>query len=388
MSSRKCRRPKRGERNFLPQTFQVPDRHGGLPFNYFRPGNGAKPVPFGRGHQTPGSAIYNAWKALIAGQPVKALPDRAPIERTRNGTWDFVIELYIASDAFTGLTDQTANLRSIKIIREVMKFGRVMVAETDPDEIRTFIETIKTNDTPEKKKASGIPYGGYGCAKNLRNVWSLLYQMAIRKKLATANPIRDIERPKGDNPDGHADWPEDWIAQYKHAHPKGSLPRAALDIGLETGMRVSDIALAGPAWIEADDNGDPLLSFIPRKTAKHGEQARCFVPLSNELQDTIAATKVVGRNSWLVAEQGGSFTARYLSECFGKWIKAAGLPDEAVAHGLRKSFVRRMIDRGVTVDDVAAMSGHQDRKLVLFYARKRNRRLGAVRGRDAINMAA
>jgi len=388
MLSTSSKRPRRGERKFLPQTFQVPDRHGGAPFNYFRPGNGAKPVPFGRGHQTPGSAIYAAWKALIAGQPVAPVTDRTPIERTRDGTWDFVIEAYLASDVFKVITDKTANLRSIKIIREVMKFGGVLVAETDPDAIATFIELIKNNDTPESKKASGIPYGGYGTAKNLRNVWSRLYQMAIRKKLATANPIRDIERPKGDNPDGHADWLEIEIARYKRFHKKGSLARLALDGLLETGMRVSDMALAGPAWIETDDNGDPLLSFIPRKTAKHGEKARCFVPLSNELQATIAATTVVGRDRWLVADQGGSFTARYLSECFAKWIHAAGLPDHCVAHGLRKSFVRRMIDRGVSENDVAGMTGHQDMKLVRFYAAKRNRRLGAVRGRDAINMAA
>jgi integrase len=97
-------------------------------------------------------------------------------------------------------------------------------------------------------------------------------------------------------------------------------------------------------------------------------------PISNELHAAGAATKVVGKDRWLVTVTGKPFSASYPGDCLAQWIDEAGLPECCTPHGLRKSFVRRMIDAGHQPSDVAAMTGHQDLELVMFYARQRDKR--------------
>jgi hypothetical protein len=53
-------------------------------------------------------------------------------------------------------------------------------------------------------------------------------------------------------------------------------------------------------------------------------------------------------------------------------IAAAGLPDECVLHGLRKSAVSAPIDAGCTPHQAVAITGHQTMRMLEEYAKRRD----------------
>jgi integrase len=64
-------------------------------------------------------------------------------------------------------------------------------------------------------------------------------------------------------------------------------------------------------------------------------------------------------------------------------IKAAGLPDRCVPHGLRKAAARRLAEAGCSEKQIAAVTGHTTLKEVARYTRAANQeRLAA----DAVDM--
>jgi integrase len=160
----------------------------------------------------------------------------------------------------------------------------------------------------------------------------------------------------------------------------------AVMVAVETGLRVSDLCRVG----DGDVDRDGLISLIAHKNRRYGEKARVNVPVSDALAVALAATPTVvpiGARQWLWTVTGKAFSDDYLGECISGWAREAGVPGRSV-HGLRKTFVRRMIDAGHHPNDVAAMTGHQDLKLVMFYADKRDKRLSALRVKAASKGAA
>jgi len=354
----------------------VPDRHGGQPFNYFRR-KGHKDVPLPRGNQrTP--EFLAAYRVAITGTPLPNVVRKELDRSCRAGSWNAMIAAYMATDEYRRLVKKDDRLRAFKVMREDMKLGDALVAETDFVVVGQYIDKVKQK-TP-------------GWARGLRTTLSLLCAQAILHKLLTANPIREIPRPVLANVDGIHDWTDDEIAKYEKHHKTGTMARRALDIGVETGLRLSDLHRVGDEHVD----GDGLISLIPWKTRRLGERARVFIPVTDKLTASAAAMTVVvpingkrqDHRRWLSTVTGKPFSADYLGECFAKWIDEAGLPAHCTAHGLRKSFVRRMINAGHSVTDVAAMTGHQDLALVMFYARQRDQRLAGLRVKAAGKKAA
>jgi integrase len=349
-------------RKFYAGTYQVPDRAGGLPFNIMRKCPGAK-LPRGS-QETP--QFRAAYFAALAGKPVvEMMPAK---RKVRDGTWGAMMIAHEHSNDYAILVKKDDRQRAFKEIREEMHLGDVLVAQTDFVLVAEYIDTVK------QKTA--------GWARILRSNLSVLCSVAIARGHINANPIREIKRPELANIDGLHDWTEPEIAQYEAHHLAGTMARYALDVGLETGLRLSDMHRVGDQHVDADG----LVNLIPWKTRKLGERARVFIPVTDKLRMSAAAMDVVvpiggkpATATWLVKPSGGAFTADYLGENFAKWIDEAKLPKHCTPHGLRKAFVRRHIDAGESPEDVAVMTGHQDLALVMFYARKRNQRLAALR---------
>jgi site-specific recombinase XerD len=363
----------------LPHTFQVPDRHGGLPRNYLRCPAGQKPISFGRGPQSR-PEIIDRWHELMAEHWSAPRERKERVQRAyRAGTWNAMIDIYRRHSSYRDLDDKSSKKkkeRMFAMIRETrenggLEHGDILVRQTDVNALAEYIDALGQKFWSE--------------AKEIRIVFSTLFNFAVAQKLVAVNPISQIKRPTTDNPDGHRDWSEDEITRYKRRHPEGSVARVALEIALETGMRLGDVVRAGQKMgVNQGIVGGDMLSFIADKIKYLGERARCNVPISSTLRQALAARRVPGVNQWLLSETGKPIPAKRLSKLFGEWIDEAGLPDHCVAHGLRKSFVRRMIDGGVEPHDVAAMTGHQDLELVMFYGRQRDKRIAGERGRKAM----
>jgi integrase len=73
----------------------------------------------------------------------------------------------------------------------------------------------------------------------------------------------------------------------------------------------------------------------------------------------------------LIGDRNGRpITSGWLSGLIGEAARAAGLPSECVAHGLRKAALRRLAEGGATTKEIAAVSGHQSLSEIERYTRK------------------
>ena len=66
--------------------------------------------------------------------------------------------------------------------------------------------------------------------------------------------------------------------------------------------------------------------------------------------------------------------AATLSVLIAVAAKAAGLPAECVAHGLRKAALRRLAEHGATSKEMQAVSGHKTLAEIERYTRQADQR--------------
>jgi site-specific recombinase XerD len=63
--------------------------------------------------------------------------------------------------------------------------------------------------------------------------------------------------------------------------------------------------------------------------------------------------------AFLTTQYGRPFTMSPFTHWFKECVRAAGLPEEASFHGLRKSAARRLAEAGCSVKVIAAITGHR-----------------------------
>ena len=71
------------------------------------------------------------------------------------------------------------------------------------------------------------------------------------------------------------------------------------------------------------------------------------------------ATGAMSHMSLLTKQDGSSFDSAGLGTWFGEVSEQAGLPEECVLHGLRKTAARTLAEVGGTPHEIAAITGHK-----------------------------
>ena len=71
----------------------------------------------------------------------------------------------------------------------------------------------------------------------------------------------------------------------------------------------------------------------------------------------------------LTTGKGKAFDATYFGAWFARAIEAAGLPNECVLHGLRKSGCVMLAEAGCTTEEIKAISGHASDAMVAHYTK-------------------
>lgn len=97
------------------------------------------------------------------------------------------------------------------------------------------------------------------------------------------------------------------------------------------------------------------------------------MPLHPDLAEAIAATPVIGSDTYLVTSFGKPFTANGFGNKMREWCDEAGLPDCA-SHGLRKLCLTRLAVAGCTAFEIASISGHKDLREIQIYVEAANRK--------------
>ena len=238
--------------------------------------------------------------------------------------------------------------------------GHRLVRDLPPDKARKIIQEIGVNRP--------------AMANLTRAVLRRLFSFAVAIGQRRDNPF--IAAPKYKIGTHHT-WTDEQLAAYEKCWPLGSRERLAFDVLLYTAQRVGDVVR-----MQRSDIRNDVITVVQQKTG-----AEVFVPLHPALARSIKAGPSKG--VYLIGDRNGRpVNRRTLSVLISVATKAAGLPAECVAHGLRKAALRRLAEHGATSKEMQAISGHRTLAEIERYTRQADQRrlakaaIGALPDKD------
>ena len=315
------------------------DRHGKARYYFRRPG--FKQVPL------PGLPWSNDFMEKYDAALAHASPVVIGIRRTRPGTVDDAVARYHGSVAFAGLALTTRSKRRAVLERFRVEHGDKRIGKLRPDHIGNLLRKLR-------------PFAQRNVLKALRALMSF----AVSDGLVEVDPTMGIKLDRIKDTGGFETWSETQIEIYRNRHKLGTRARLALELLYGTMQRRGDVVCLGRQHIQHGN-----LSLRQQKTG-----AQVDIPVLPELEDAIDAMPKAEHLTFLVTEFGKPFTA----EGFGNWFrhqcKAAGLPANLSAHGLRKAGATRLAERGCTDHEIMAWGGWTSIKEVQRYTTAANRK--------------
>ena len=336
------------------------DRHGNVRVYYRRKGR-----PKVRLWETPGSAEFAAElehaKLTVAQAKTADDVDGEP------GTLRRLCIDYFCSPAFKMLDADTTQVVRRGILESICRSkhsngverGRLRYAHAKPNHIEEI-----------RDEKMDFPAAADGRVKALRQ----LFAWAVKTKRLRTNPAAEVEYIGGGG-DGHHTWTITQVRKYWAQHPVGTMARLAIDLLLFTGVRRSDVVRLGPPM-----NRNGSLHFtewkgsrmrVKRRGRGEGPKHR-ELPILPQLQASIDATPS-GLFTYLVTSFGKPFTSNGFGNRMKKWCRAAGLPEECTAHGLRKAGATIAAENRATEHHLMAIFGWASARQAAIYTRKANR---------------
>jgi integrase len=261
--------------------------------------------------------------------------------RTKPGTINALAVAYYRSPDFLDLKESTQRVRRNILEKFRSQHGDKPVKGLARKHVGEIIGAMAK--TPE-------------AANNLLKVLRLILGYAISLDMIESNPAAAVKKYKSRS-EGHHPWTKQEIAQFESFHAIGTRARLALALGLYTGQRKGDVIHMG--WQHVADG---MIAVDQEKTT-----TKLKIPISAELTAVLAQLPRTNM-TFLVTERGAPFT----SAGFGNWFRdqcdLASLPNCSF-HGLRKSCATRLADKGCSVHEIAAITGHRSLSLIAHYTR-------------------
>jgi integrase len=184
----------------------------------------------------------------------------------------------------------------------------------------------------------------------------ILLNFAVDDGLIKASPAAKFkELPVGE----WRAWADDECAKFERRWAPGTMQRRAYAIALYTGQRKRDQISRTRA--HRKDGG---IEVVQSKT---GEEL--WIPEHRELTAELARG-VAGTGPLLFTPtQGKPFDENYYGAWMADAIDKAGLPDDCVLHGLRKTAARKLAELGLAEGDIQAITGHVTSRMVAKYVK-------------------
>jgi Site-specific recombinase XerD len=330
--------PLRGSKSGLPKYVYVQRIGGHTYYRFRRKGGGSVRLPGSPGTQE----FHAAYASLLIEGP-------KDIGRYSPGSVAYTIHLYYQSAKFAQLSDGTKRDYRRYLDRLDRSVGERGIESIDEAYVHQIFDKLKT--TPS-------------AANHTVAVMRTLFQFAMKRKIIKSDPTTGIERlPDGDP---YERWPVEAIERFRAS---ASPPmRLALDIGLYTGQRLSDVIAM--KWSDYDGE---RIRVVQQKTGAilsirlHHGLKQAFKKLSRDAE-TI-----------LTSRSGRPFHPRVFSRDFMDARIKAGLPAGYSFHGLRHTAAAILAENGATGPEIQAITGHKSLKLVEHYIRQADQELQADR---------
>lgn len=327
------------------------DRHGRERW-YFRRNGWSIPLP------DPSTKEFNA--AYEAAKKKSEMSKESPVITAKRGTLDYAKELYYASAEFNNLA--SSSRRRMRYVLDALcnrkgssgvRYGEGSIAR------------IKRSDVFKwRDEMAGRP----GAANMLVSVLSMWFNFCVNRDLRSDNPARGIKPLKiGEI----RDWTNDELLRFEEKWPLGTLERTGYALALYTAQRRSDLVKA--KWADIEDDG---IWVTQNKTG-----TRIWIPLHPELQRALDANPRIGRGKTILCgARGHALNPIYFGHIMAKAIDVAGLSEECVLHGLRKTSARIVAEVG---GKVGSITGHLSSAMERLYSRRADQRNNAVVAIDA-----
>jgi integrase len=332
------------------------DRYG-KPRYYLRLPN-QKPVPLPGLPWSP--AMMAGIEAAMAGLPIpSATAVTIGANRTKPGTLNEAIVRFYDHDLFTNL----GRAHQMRHRQKLEKFRQELTADNVPRGERQ-LHTLTHERLMKVVRAIDSAAG----QRHLLNALRALMKFCRTAGLVQIDPTDGLKGKRRPSTGGFKRAGEDEIAQYQAHHALGTMPRLALEIMLNTGLRRSDAVLLSRAHIRAG-----VITLKPQKT-RNVTGVTVTIPVHSDLQAAIDAMPT--KELMLLTTGTGK---PYSAAGFGNWFRdqcvAAGV--EFRAHGLRKAIAVRLVHQGMTPHQIAAITGHKDLREIELYAAEFNRTVAA-----------
>jgi integrase len=307
------------------------DRHGRLRRYVRRPGSRRVALPGLVGSPE----FMQAYQDAMAGAVLRPRVAKA-------GTLAALAVEFFASTEFANLKPSSQAIYRAALASVIERDGHRLVRDLPADKARKIIQEIGAEHPAMANLTRAV----------LRRMFS--FAMAIGQR--RDNPFAAVPKYKIGT---HHTWTDAELGIYEKRWPLGTRERLAYDILLYTAQRVGDAVR-----IQRSDIRNGVISIVQQKTG-----TEVFVPLHPALSRSISAGPAKG--FYLVADRNGRPIKRgALTKLISSAAKAAELPPECVAHGLRKAALRRLAEHGATSKEMQAVSGHKSLSELERYTHK------------------
>jgi integrase len=293
-------------------------RHGKWVF-YFRIGKGERiRLPeYGTPEFDP------AYKAALAGTPLPAQKTQAD---TKSLQW--LVERYMESAKWAGFSVATRKQQGLFFEDTIKKSGNA--------DFRAITRKDMANAVDDRKNTPFL-------ANNFLKAMRGLFSWAAKNDHVAVDPTVGVEGVRAKS-DGFPAWTVEDVAKFCAKYEIGTRPRLAFELLLQTGLRRSDICVAGRQHL----NGNVLTI----RTAKTSTVVTVEFP--DELIKIIGQTKT-GDMAFIVGEKGNPFTKESFGNWFGQCCRDAGVHKSA--HGIRKLSATLAANGGSTTHELMAQFG-------------------------------
>jgi integrase len=314
----------------LPYVKAYCDRHGRLRHYFRRRGSADIVLPGAVGSPE----FMAAYHAAMGSPPKPPNPHAA-------GTLAKLVADYYRSAEFVNLKPASQRLYRLCLDPIAKRDGHRLVRDMPRDKIRKIVEEIAATHK--------------GMANVTAKVLRRLLSYAVDNNWRPDNPATRLKQYRGGT---RHSWTDSDCAAFETRWPLGSRERLAYALLLYLGQRVGDTVR-----MRRQDMRDGCISVVQEKT-----EAALTLTMHSEL--LTALRSYPARGIYLIGDiHGRPFRAAALTNLIRRAARAAGLPPECKAHGLRKSLMRQLAEGGATTKEVAAVSGHKSLTEVERYTR-------------------
>ena len=320
-------------------------RHEKIVF-YFRKGKGERIRLKG----VPGTKEFKAsYDAALMGQPLELETDRVKVKSLR-----WLVERYMDSAKWAGLSVATRKQQSLFFQKAVETSGNANFRHITARDIRAALE--------DRKRTPAL-------ANNFLKAMNGMFTWAVANlEDFPVNPCAGVQRLKNKT-NGFPVWSMAEVDRFCDKWPVGTRARLALELLINSGMRRSDVCVAGKQHLTGN-----IFSMRTQKT-----NTIITVEFSETLLETISKTPT-GDLHFITNENGKPFTV----ESFGNWFRDRCRDAKVYksAHGLRKLSATIAADSGATSHELMSQYGWSNTQQADVYTKLADRaRLGVKASR-------